>query len=272
MDVAIVAALALTLGLVLGYGAGVVRALRAEGRRRAAAGASGVLAQVWSDGAPTRNAADIWAGRIRITLGGAEHVLPVAPRKLAREWLGSLDARFATTAALLEAKDVPDALRVLAAHTDSLYDLLAEYAAAVGVTLPVRDSELDFASDPEILRATVEVWAALHPLAVALATSETSLTTTRGLSAASTTSSPTPTAGDATTSTASSQTSSSSATSTPRKRASRPGTAASSRAGSKPSASAPSSLVTRSSTASGGRARAPEAGSADSPAPRSSRP
>jgi hypothetical protein len=88
---------------------------------------------------------------------------------VARQWLGTLDGSFAAVATLIEAKDVPEALRALAAHTDTLYDLLADYAALVGVDLPVRDSELDFASEPEILRATVEVWAALNPLAVGLA-------------------------------------------------------------------------------------------------------
>jgi hypothetical protein len=148
MDLAIVAALALTLGLVLGFGAGAVRALRVEARRRAAAGASGVLAQVWGEGAPTRSPADVWAGRIRIVLGGVEYILPVAPRKVARDWLDVARRQLRATAALIEAKDVPDALRALAGHTDTLYDLLADYASRVGVTLPVRDSELDFASDP----------------------------------------------------------------------------------------------------------------------------
>jgi hypothetical protein len=272
MELAIVAALALTLGLVLGFGAGAVRALRVEARRRAAAGASGVLAQVWGEGAPTRSPADVWAGRIRIVLGGVEYILPVAPRKVARDWLTSLDGSFAATAALIEAKDVPDALRALAGHTDTLYDLLADYAARVGVTLPVRDSELDFASDPEILRATVEVWAALHPLAVALATSEPT-SPTSGPSAASTTSSPASSDGVATTSTTSSPTSSSSPTSTPPRSASKRSSAPSSTAGSKPSAPARSSRTTTSSTASGAPVpgRAPGS-SAASPAPLSSRP
>jgi hypothetical protein len=270
MDLVLVAVLALALGILLGFGAGTVRALRLEAVRRKAAGASGVLAQVWGESAPTRSAADVWAGRIRITLGAIEYVLPVAPKRVAREWLASLDEGFAATAALIEAKDVPDALRALAAHTDTLHDMLIDYAARVGVTLPARDSELDFASDPEILRATVEVWAALHPLAVALATSEPT-SPTNGASAASMTSSPSPTAGVATTSTTSSPTSSSSPTSTPPRSGSRSAAGASSRAGSKRSASATSSPATTSSTPAGARPRAAES-SAGSPAPRSSRP
>jgi hypothetical protein len=176
MELAIVAVLALSLGFLLGVGVGAVRALRVEARRRQAAGASGVLAQLWGDGPPTRSPSDVWAGRIRITLGGVEYVLPVAPRQVARQWLATLDGSFAAVATLIDAKDVPEALRALAAHTDTLYDLLVDYAAVVGVDLPVRDSEFDFASEPEILRATVEVWAALNPLAVGLAPSETSPT------------------------------------------------------------------------------------------------
>jgi hypothetical protein len=270
MDYVLVAALALSLGLVLGFGAGAVRALRIEARRRAAAGASGVLAQVWGEGAPRRSPADVWAGRIRIVLGGIEYILPVAPRKVAREWLASLDGSFAATAALIEAKEVPDALRALAGQTDTLYDLLADYAARVGITLPERDSELDFASDTEILRATVEVWAALHPLAVALATSETGPTS--GPSAVSTTSSPPSTGGVANTSTTFSPTSSSSPTSTPPPSASSPVRKPRGPKPSSPSASATSSPETTSSTASGAAVPAKARASAASPAPLSSRP
>lgn len=260
MDLAIVAVLALSLGLALGYGAGTVRALRLEARRRAAAGASGVLAQVWGDGPPVRSPADIWAGRIRITLGGVEYTLPVAPKRLARDWVESLDNRFATTAALLEAKEVPDAIRALdALQNDALHDLLISYAASVGITLPARDSELDFATSPEVLRATVEVWAALHPLAVALVQGEKSPTS--GPSAPSTSSSPASSAGDPTTSTTSSPTSSSSPTSTPLRSASSSRSSASSTGRSKRSGSATSSPATASSTAGGGRGPAPVAGS-----------
>ena len=75
MDYVLVATLALALGSLLGYGAGVVRTLRDQKRRRAAMGASAALAQVWGDGPPTRSAADVWAGRISITLEiGRAHV------------------------------------------------------------------------------------------------------------------------------------------------------------------------------------------------------
>lgn len=166
MELVIVAALALALGFLLGVGVGAVRTARAAAARRAIAGASGALAQLWPDTLPARSPSDILAGRIVITLGGREYVLPVLPRRAAREWLARLDGEFAGMADALSHADTPDILRLLASDTDRLYDVLLSYDAA-GV-LPQRDSEEDYATEAEILRAVLEVWAALHPLAVAL--------------------------------------------------------------------------------------------------------
>lgn len=270
MDLVLVAALALALGILLGYGAGAVRTLRLEDRRRAAANAGSAIARIFPEAPPTRTPADILAGRIRITLGSVNHVLPVLPRRAARAWLESLDERFRSTAELIEAQDVDGALRALMAHTDAMYDLLVSYAAGGGVELPVRDSEFDMATDTEILRATLEVWSALHPLAVGLVSAETS--PTPGSSPASMTSSPESSGGEPATLTTSSPTSSSSLTSMPPLSVARPMPLTSSTSPSKRPASDTSSRATSASTAGGRRVRVPTASSMASPAPRSSRP
>lgn len=231
MDLALVAALALILGFVLGLGAGAARAFRLAAARRAAAGASGALARIWPETMPARSAADIMAGRIRIVLGGQVTDLPVLPRRQSREWLASLDSRFSVLAAALDAADTPQILALLASETDALYDLLLEYDHTH--LLPPRDAIDDFATDAEILRAVLEVWAALHPLAATLA-STASGTPTDGTSPEPSRPSPRHTDGGPITSTPSSPTSSSSPTSTPTRTASRRGTRRTSTAGSKP--------------------------------------
>lgn len=196
MDLVLVAALAFGLGLLAGLAAGAARAFALAARRRAIAGTSGALARIWPDSLPQRSAADILAGRIRVILGGATYDLPVLPRRAGREWIATLDARFAGLAAALSNAEAPEILRMLAAETDALYDVLLTYDA--GGVLPRRDSPEDFATEAEILRAVLEVWAALHPLAVSLVAASESPTS--GRSAGSTSSSRPSTAGAPTTS------------------------------------------------------------------------
>ena len=198
----IVGSLALILGLVLGFGAGAYRMQTLFARRKAATGASAVLAMLLPETLPTRSSSDILAGRITLMLGGIAYELPVKSRRASREWVESLDVRFHGLADALEVADVPEILRFLAAHADVLYDLLVEYAGP-GV-LPERDSPLDNATEAEILHATLEVWAALHPLAVALvAGTETPTQTTDSDSSEPPKPSRRPTAGAPTTSTTS---------------------------------------------------------------------
>jgi len=166
-------ALALALGLLVGYGVGALRAYRQAARLRSVSSTSSALARIWPDAIPTRSASDILAGRIVVVLGGAPFELPVLPRRRSREWLASLDARFADLANALESADTPEVLRLLSTETDNLYELLFDYAPTI---LPPRGEIDDFATDAEILRATLEVWSALHPLAVTLVQATSAMT------------------------------------------------------------------------------------------------
>lgn len=122
-----------------------------------------------------RSAEDIFAGRIRVELGGTTYTMPVRSRKANREWLESLDLSFATLLANLE--DIDDGeqvLRLLFSATDQFLDALVSYDA--GRSLPPRGVIDDEATDMEIVRAVMEVWRAANPLvaiALGLAPSET---------------------------------------------------------------------------------------------------
>jgi len=164
-------ALALALGLLVGLRVGAGRALRLEQERRAMLGAHAQLARLWPAELPGRSAADILAGVIRVVLGGRTFELPVLPRKASRAWIESLDARFATLAAELEqaGNDTPTIMARLVAEADGLYDLLLAYDKAGASVLPPRDLIDEVATDTEILRAVLEVWRAVNPLAATLA-------------------------------------------------------------------------------------------------------
>ena len=192
MDI-LVAALVLTLGLVLGYGARAVRGLRQEARRRAREGAFASLATIWPDTLPVRSPSDVLAGVIRVRLGGEVYELPVLPRRQAAAWLASVDAQYAGMADALSSAETPEILMMLAADTVRLYDLLLDYD--VTGQLPPRDSDTDNATEAEILRAILEVWAALHPLAVALVARQRARSTSNGNWPESPTPSPSPMAG-----------------------------------------------------------------------------
>lgn len=163
--------LALGLGLLLGAWAGATYGLRLANRRRAALGAHAQLARLWPTELPGRSATDILAGVIRVVLGGRTYELPVLPRAASRRWLESLDARFATLATDLETagNDTPAIMVRLVAEADGLYAMLLAYDGAGAGVLPSREDIDETATDTEILRAVLEVWRAVHPLAATVA-------------------------------------------------------------------------------------------------------
>jgi hypothetical protein len=115
-----------------------------------------------------RSAEDIFAGRIRVDLGGQTYTMPVLSRRANREWLESLDASFASLLTSLEDIDDGDeVLRLLFSATDEFLDALVSYDQSA--VLPPRASIDDDATDLEIIRAVMEVWRAANPLvAIAL--------------------------------------------------------------------------------------------------------
>lgn len=264
----LVAFLALALGLLVGLWAGASFGLRLAARRRAGLGTHAQLARLWPAELPARSATDILAGVIRVSLGGQVYELPVLPRAASRAWLASLDDRFAALAQELEAagNDTPAIMARLVAEADALYEMLLAYDQAGA--LPTRDDIDAIATDTEILRAVLEVWRAVNPLAATVA--ETSVPTPT-LSPERRTSQPMPTDGARASSSASSPTSSSSSTSTPPRTALSNAPAASSSGSSKPSGSAPSSPTTSASTAAGSRRRAGRRSGAAGSSARSSR-
>lgn len=169
MESVLIAGFALAFGVLAGFWAGATRAIRIERARRAALGTHAQLARLWPAELPQRSAADILAGVIRVSLGGTWYELPVLPRAASRAWLGSLDARFASLAADLEAagNDAPLILSRLVAESDGLYEMLLSYDQA-DVLPPKADIDA-IATDVEILRAVLEVWRAVNPLAVTIA-------------------------------------------------------------------------------------------------------
>lgn len=193
MDPVLVAALLLILGAFLGYGVSAARGLRARARRRAMAGSSATLATIWPGSFPVRSTSDILAGVIHVHLGGVVYPLPVLPRRQAAEWLAKMDAQWAGMADFLSNAETQAVLMMLAADTVRLYDLLLDYDTTG--QLPARDSDEDNATEAEILRAVLEVWVALHPLAVALVVREQARSTQSGNSPESPIPSPSPTAG-----------------------------------------------------------------------------
>lgn len=190
--------LALALGFVLGLVAGARRAFNLVLSGRAIRTSSARIAAFMPDTLPTRSAADVLAGRVRVVLGGTTHDLPVLPRGPARRWLEQLDARFAALAVSLNAStDTPEIMTLLAGESDALYDMLLSYDQ--GGVLPSRDEIDETATDAQILHAVLEVWRAVHPLVANVTDSLAGPTS--GPSAESTSSQPRRTAGVPTTST-----------------------------------------------------------------------
>ncbi len=167
----LVAVLALALGLLVGLWAGAGYGVRLIERRRQALGAHAQLARLWPAELPARSATDVLAGVIRVALGGKTYELPVLPRAASRRWLQSLDARFAALATDLEqaGNDTPAIMVRLVAEADGLYEMLLAYDAAGRSVLPPRADIEETATDTEILRAVLEVWRAVNPLAATVA-------------------------------------------------------------------------------------------------------
>lgn len=203
MDLVLVAFLALSLGATFGVVLGLLlaRSARAqiEARRRALAGAASGFAILGLDTLPERSAADLLSGVVRVILGGVPYDLPVLTRRENREWLAGLDERFASLADAIDASgdDVPRILSLLTGHTDWMLATLQAYDR-VGL-LPDSEYLDEFATDAEILRATVGVWRAANPLAAILAAGAAEATD--GTSSEPSSSSPSPTDTDSTRST-----------------------------------------------------------------------
>jgi hypothetical protein len=196
VDTILVAAGFLALGLVIGFGAGAqrMRAAIEQGQivRRTAAG----VARVFAETPPTRTAADVFAGRIRVVLGGITYELPVRSRADNRRWVAALDLRLSTIVSAIDAAraNPGELLPILVAEADALYQLVKSYDSA-DVLPPVEGID-EIASDAEIVRAALEVWQAANPKAAIAATSMA----TSGNSPARSNGSPASTAGAPTTS------------------------------------------------------------------------
>jgi len=108
---------------------------------------------------PERSSEDILAGRIRVTLGGQEHILPVRTIRENRAWKeqlrGQLDRVFGDFATLNNPAAI---LARVSDATDAQIELVRAYDA--GGVLP----DLEDVTEPELLRATFAVLAAAFPL------------------------------------------------------------------------------------------------------------
>lgn len=160
MELAVI--LALALGFLVGLVVGARRAFTLMLSGRSIRTTNARIAQFMPSTMPTRSAADILAGRVRVQLGATTHDLPVLARGPSRRWLEQLDLRFATLANSLESADAPGVMTLLVAETDAMYDMLLSYDQT-GI-LPSRDEIDETATDAQILHAVLEVWRAVHPL------------------------------------------------------------------------------------------------------------
>lgn len=140
-----------------------------------------------------RSAADIVAGRVRLTFGGTTYTLPVRSIRTNREWKESLDGRLAGMLSVLTtaSENTTAILLALASATGPMLDALSQYDETH--VLPPRDELERLATEMEVVRAVAEVWLAANPLLV-MATlgmvNQTPAATTNGSSAP--TSSPRP--------------------------------------------------------------------------------
>lgn len=193
---ALALALALALGIVLGLVVGARRRVNFILTGGALRGAG--VARVLPSDLPRRAPADILAGRILVVLGDNVYPVPVLARGPSRRWLEQLDIRFAgIVSGLDDAATTPEILEVLNTETDAMLDLLISYDQSGALPDRARIDEL--ASDTQILRAVLEVWRAVHPLAGTLAAAVTRMS---GPSPAPPSRRPATTAGPPTTSTA----------------------------------------------------------------------
>jgi hypothetical protein len=135
---------------------------------------------------PERSAEDILSGRVRLTFGDKQYELPVLKRGASRRWKEQIDARIIGLIGSLDASgdNIGAIVGILAGASDQLVELLRAYDET-GV-LPDPETLDEEASDIDILRAVLEVWAAANPLAalavVAATRSLKQPTPTNGLS------------------------------------------------------------------------------------------
>lgn len=162
MELAVI--LALALGFLVGLVVGARRAFTLMLSGRSIRTTNARISRFMPSTMPTRSAADILAGRVRVILGATTHDLPVLARGPSRRWLEQLDLRFAALANSLESagNDAPGIMNLLVAETDAMYDMLLSYDQ--GGVLPSRDEIDETATDAQILHAVLEVWRAVHPL------------------------------------------------------------------------------------------------------------
>lgn len=114
---------------------------------------------------PERSAEDIFAGRIRLFLGGETYILPTLTIDQEEKWLGSIDGRLGVLlSGMSSAGNNPAALlSVLSGATSQLLDLLYSYDETH--VLPPRARLTRTARSSELIRAVMEVWVAANPLA-----------------------------------------------------------------------------------------------------------
>lgn len=173
----LVAALALTLGLLVGYGVGALRGIRHAARLRAAAGSAAMLARILPTELPKRTVLDMASGQIRLALGGRVFAIPVLPRKASREWLATVDASWRGLGEAMEqaSEDTPAVVALLMAHQDELLAMIRAYDATN--VLPDPEWIDEYVTDGEVFLAAIELWRAAHPLAAAVAEAANSPTT-----------------------------------------------------------------------------------------------
>jgi len=110
-----------------------------------------------------RSAEDIFAGRIRVDLGGTTYTMPVRSRKANREWLEALKAETGGALDALEMlDDTEQVLRLMFSMTDEFLDALVSYDETN--ILPSRGEIDEQATDVEVICAAIGVWRAANPL------------------------------------------------------------------------------------------------------------
>ncbi len=189
----------IAVGAMLGAAYGSSRAFSLMRRARSLRSVNANVRRFMPDVAPTRSAGDILAGRIRVTIGRQEYVLPVLTRAAETRWLASLDASFNAYAAALEsAPDSGSALALLAAHPDELYEMLLAYDETH--VLPSHSEWAETGTSAEVVYAILEVWRAANPL-LDYAVAATTAAWTSGTPSEPSSTSPESTAGPSETST-----------------------------------------------------------------------
>jgi hypothetical protein len=114
--------------------------------------------------APTRSAEDILSGRVRLAVGEEHYDLPALPIKENRLWKADIDSRLQMLIGGIDAAgtDTGTILALLTDASDQLMDLLLSYDQSH--VLPDREVLEATMTEPQLLTAVLEVWAAANPL------------------------------------------------------------------------------------------------------------